>query len=92
MAKIDNLFLKIISDEQLTKAYNINPNKYRDLDAGKRAIEPSVRAIAEMVDLLNKKINDVKSDMRIRNQVGPVILDDAVFQSIYKKVVSTLSK
>lgn len=27
MAKIDNLFLKIISDEQLTKAYNINPNK-----------------------------------------------------------------
>lgn len=92
MSKIDNIFLKIISDEKLIKAYGINPKMYRDLEAGKRTGNVYVKTIAEIVDQLNKKINEVKSDMRIRNKVGPVILDDATFQSIYKKAVSSLNK
>ncbi len=92
MNKVDTMFLKIISDEQLSSAFDINPSKYRDLNEGKRALNPQVKAIAELIDQLNKKINDVKSDMRIRNKVGPVVLTDTDFNSIYKKVLSMLSK
>ena len=45
----------------------------------------------ELIDQLNKKINDVKSDMRIRNKVGPVVLTDTDFNAIYKKVLSSCS-
>ena len=92
MNKVDVIFLKIISDERLASTYDIEPSKYRSLDEGKRAINPHVRAIAEMVDQLNRKINEVKSDMRVRNKVGPVVLTDADFKPIYNKIVSSLSK
>lgn len=92
MNKVDNMFLKIISDERFASTFDVVPSKYRSLDDGKRALNPHVKAVAEMVDLLNKIINEVKSDMRIRNKVGPVMLTDSDFNSIYKKVLSTLSK
>lgn len=92
MNKVDNMFLRIISDEQFASTFDINPSKYRDLNEGKRALNPQVKAIAELIDQLNKKINDVKSDMRIRNKVGPVVLTDTDFNAIYKKVLSMLSK
>ncbi len=92
MSKVDNIFLKIISDERLISTFDIVPSKYRSLDDGKRALNPYVKAIAEIVDQLNKKISVAKSDMRIRNKVGPVVLDEVDFQPIYKKVLSILSK
>ncbi len=92
MNKVDNMFLRIISDERLASTFDIVPSKYRSLDEGKRAINPHVKAIAEMVDQLNKKINEVKSDMRVRNKVGPVVLTDSDINSIYKKVLSSLSR
>ncbi len=92
MSKVDNIFLKIISDERLISTFDIVPSKYRSLDDGKRALNPYVKAIAEIVDQLNKKISEAKSDMRIRNKVGPVVLDEVDFQPIYKKVLSILSK
>ena len=92
MEKVDNLFLKVINDERLIATYDIVPTKYACLEDGKKALHPQVRAIAEAISLLNKKINEVKSDMRIRNKVGPVDLDEADYQPIYKKIVSLLSK
>ena len=92
MSKIDNIFLKVISDEKLVNTFDIQPGKYSTLDDGKRAMNPHVRAIAEILAQLYEKINEVQSDMRIRNKVGPVVLNDADFQFIYKKVVSSLSK
>lgn len=92
MSKVDNVFLKIISDEQFANNFDITPSKYRSLDDGKRAINPHVKAVAEMVDQLNQKINNAKSEMRMRNKVGPVVLTDSDFKPIYNKVVSMLSK
>ena len=92
MNKVDNMFLKIISDERFASTFDVVPLKYRSLDEGKRALNPHVKAVAEMVDQLNKKINDVKSDMRIRNKVGPVVFTEADFKPIYNKAVSSLSK
>ena len=92
MGKADKIFLKIINDERLASYLDIVPSKYRSLDEGKKTINPHVRAIAEIIDMLNKKINDVKSDMKVRNKVGPVLLDEACFDTIYKKVLSFLLK
>lgn len=90
--KADNIFVKVISDEYLASTFNIEPHKYHSLDEGKRALNPYVKAIAEIIDQLNKRISNAKSEMRIRNQAGPVVLDESEFSSIYKKVVSSLSK
>lgn len=92
MNKVDNMFLKIISDKRLADAFDFDPSSYRSLDEGKRAVNPYVKAIAEMVDMLNKRISEIKSDMRIRNRVGPVIMNESEYQTIYKKIVSSLSK
>lgn len=92
MKKIDYLFLKIINDERLIATFDIQPSKYKCLEDGKRALNPQVQAIAETLSLMNKKISEIKSDMRIRNKVGPVVLNEADYQVIYKKVVSILSK
>ena len=92
MSKVDNMFLKIISDERLASTFDIVPSKYRSLDDGKRALNPYVKAIAEIVDLLNKNINEMKSDMRIRNKIGPVVLVDEDMAPIYKKALSLLPK
>ncbi len=92
MSKVDNMFLRIISDERFASTFDIVPSTYRSLDDGKRSLNPQIKAVAEMIHQLNMKINDVKSDMRIRNKVGPVVLTDADFKPIYNKIVSMLSK
>ena len=56
MSKVDNIFLKIISDERLISTFDIVPSKYRSLDDGKRALNPYVKAIAEIVDHLGNRI------------------------------------
>lgn len=92
MNKVDYIFLKIISDERLASTFDIIPSKYQSLNEGKKALNPYVKAIAEIVDQLNRKISEVKSDMRIRNEVGPVVLTDSDFKPIYNKVLSLFSK
>jgi hypothetical protein len=41
---------------------------------------------------MSKRVNEAKMDLRIRNKIGEVVLDEADFQPIYKKVVSLLTK
>ena len=60
MNKSDNMFLKIISDERFASTFDVIPSKYKSLDEGKRALNPHVKAVAEMVDQLNKKIYEAK--------------------------------
>lgn len=92
MSKVDNMFVKIISDKRLADTFDFEPSDYGSLNEGKRAVNPYVKAIAEMVDMLNKKVSEIKSDMGIRNRVGPVMMNESDFQTIYKKIVSSLSK
>ena len=92
MSKADNMFLRIISDERFASTFDIVPSRYESLNDGKKSLNPQVKAVAEMIHQLNMKINDVKSDMRIRNKVGPEVLTDSDFKPIYNKIVSLLSK
>lgn len=92
MAKNDLIFQKIISNERFADAYNITTTKYQNLDSGRRALQPEVRAVAEIVHDLNIQIDQKKSDMRIRKQSGPVVIDVSFFQTLYRKIVSSLGK
>lgn len=92
MAKSDLIFQKIISNERFADAYNITATKYQSLDSGRRALQPEVRAVAEIVHDLNIQIDQKKSDMRIRKQSGPVVIDASFFQTLYRKIVSSLGK
>ena len=92
MSNIDNIFRRVLADEQLVREFNINAARINSVSDGKRAVNPQVKAIAEILDQLNKKISETKSDMNIRKKSGPVVLADSDFQTIYKKVVAQLSK
>lgn len=92
MAKSDLIFQKIISNKKFADAYNVDPSKYPNLDAGKRALQPEVRAVSEIVHDINFQIEQKKADMRIRKQSGPVALDSSSLQTLYRKIVASLSK
>lgn len=92
MAKNDLIFQKIISNKRFADAYNVVPSKFLNLDAGKRALQPEVRAVTEIVHDINFQIEQKKADMRIRKQSGPVTLDSSFLQTLYRKIVASLSK
>lgn len=92
MGKLDIIFQRIISDENFASVFDVTPSKYPTIEIGKKAIHPQVRATAEILDELNKKINEQQSNMRVRNISGPVVIDDVEYQAIYRKIVSSLSK
>lgn len=91
MAKSDLIFQKIISNKKFADAYNITPSRFPNLDAGRRALQPEVRAVSDIVHDINIQIEQKKSDMRIRKQSGPVTLDTSFFQTLYRKIVASLS-
>lgn len=88
----DIIFRKIINNERLDNAFDITPSKYPSIDMGRRALQPEVKAIAEIIHDLSNQIEQIKADMRVRNQSGTVVIDQSTLQSLYRKVVSTLSK
>jgi ribonuclease D len=92
MSKSNNLFLRIIGNENLIAAFDIDPTKYQSIEDGRNSSNLHVRAIAETLIQMEKVINDAQADMRIRNKVGPVVLTDEDYQPVYKKIVSLLSK
>ena len=92
MGKLDTLFLKVINDDELVKAFDINPDTYKDLASGKRSINPYVKAIAEILEQINLKVESEKSMMRIKRKVDSVVLDDAYLQTVYRKIVTPFLK
>lgn len=92
MSKVDNIFVRIVRDEKLQRQFEYDASRYRDLAEGKRSANKYVRAIAEIIELLNLKIVEIKSDMKLKHLSGPVIMNDNDFQAIYKMVVTSLNK
>lgn len=93
MDRKDILFLKLLKDEQFASAFNIDASKYRSIEDGKRDLQnASVRALAEIVEQMSKKIGVARSDMNSARKTGSVKLPDSDFTPIYKTVISLLSK
>lgn len=92
MKKLDLIFCKVINDSAFARNFDIEASKYTTIEEGKRSLNPYVKAVAELVEMLSKRIGEVESDMRIYNKVGPVVLSDSDLQVIYRKITSSLSK
>ena len=92
MSKVDNIFVRIVRDEKLQRQFEYDASRYRDLAEGKRSANKYVRAIAEIIELLNLKIVEIKSDIKLKHLSGPVIMNDNDFQAIYKIVVTSINK
>ena len=93
MSKIDNVFVKIISDEAICKEYGINaPQKYQNIAQGLKSSNGYVVAIATVLQQIDKLVEEQKMDMRIRGIQGAVVLKEAELKSVYKKIVTLLEK
>lgn len=93
MSKIDNIFVKVITDEEIVREYNISrPEQYTNIAQGLRSINAYVVAIATALKNLDTIIEQEKSDMRLRHKSGSVIIKDADMKSVYKKIVTLLEK
>lgn len=93
MSKIDNIFNKVITDEDIVKEYNIsNPEQYTNIAQGLRSVNAYVVTIATALKSLNTIIEQEKSDMRIRHKTGSVVVKDADMKKVYKNIVTLLEK
>lgn len=93
MSKIDNIFARVITDEEIVREYNISrPEQYTNIAQGLRSVNTYVAAITSALKHLDRIIEQEKSDMRIRHQTGSVNLKDADMKSVYKKIITLLEK
>lgn len=93
MSKIDNIFVKVITDDEIVREYNITrPEQYTNIAQGLRSVNAYVVAISTALKNLDTIIEQEKSDMRLRHKSGSVIIKDADMKSVYKKIVTLLEK
>ena len=91
MGKYDILFEKIISDEKLSELLGADAKRYKTISDAKKAImNKKMKAVAEIIDEVGALYEKKKTDARVNTE--EVSLNDADFQSIYRKVVSHLTK
>ena len=90
MGKIDVLFHEIISDKDMVNAFDYEPDDYTKIDKGIQSRNKYVKAIANMLLQYDKKVEEVRMDMRLQNQTGKVVIKDNVFESIYRKLVKDM--
>lgn len=94
MSKTDNLFRKILEDENLQREYDIaDAGRYQNIATGMKSSNGYVVAIATALDQINKTVEEYRMDMKIRNQSGPINeLKDGDAKSIYRKIITLLEK
>lgn len=91
MSKIDNIFVKVISNPQICKEYGItNPERYDNIAAGIKSPNGYVSAIATILKEVNFAYETQRQDPRKKD--AAVMLQDNDMKSIYRKVVTILEK
>ena len=91
MGKYDNLFEKIVTNDELASELGMDARRYKTVaDAKKAVTNKKVRAIAEIISEVGSKLDLKKSNARVLSEVAT--LDESEYQSIYRKIVSLLTK
>jgi len=91
MGKYDILFEKIVTSNELVDELGPDSKRYKTVTDGKKAImNKKIRAIAEIISEVGSKYELKKSNARIHSEEAT--LDESEFQSIYRKIVSLLTK
>jgi hypothetical protein len=93
MSKIDNIFVKVISDEAICKEYDIkDAYKYQNIAQGLKSPNGHIVAIATALQQIDKIVEEQKMDMRLRGTQGAVVVKDTDLRAVYKKIVTMLEK
>lgn len=91
MGKYDKLFEKIVTNDELASELGMDARRYKTVaDAKKAVTNKKVRAIAEIISEVGSKLDLKKSNARVLSEVAT--LDESEYQSIYRKIVSLLTK
>ena len=91
MSKYDILFEKIITSEEFTNELGPDASRYKTIaDAKKAVMNKEIRAIAEIISEVGYKFDLKKANAKPLTEEA--ILDESEFQSIYRKIVSLLTK
>lgn len=91
MGKYDTLFEKIVTNDELASELGMDARRYKTVaDAKKAVTNKKVRAIAEIISEVCSKLDLKKSNARVLSEVAT--LDESEYQSIYRKIVSLLTK
>lgn len=93
MSKLDNIFIKVVSNPQICNEYSItNPERYTSIAAGLKSSNGYVVAIATLLKEVGGAYEKQKSDMAIRRKDGAVIIQENDLRSIYRKIIGILEK
>lgn len=91
MGKYDILFEKIITSEKIANELGPDARRYKTIADAKKALSnKKIRAIAEIISEVGALFELKKSNARIHSEEAT--LDDSEFQSIYRKIVTLLTK
>ena len=91
MGKYDKLFEKIVTNDELASELGMDARRYKTVaDAKKAVTNKKVRAIAEIISEVGSKLDLKKSNARVISEVAT--LDESEYQTIYRKIVSLLTK
>lgn len=91
MGKYDTLFEKIVTNDELASELGMDARRYKTVaDAKKAVTNKKVRAIAEIISEVGSKLDLKKSNARVLSEVAT--LDESEYQTIYRKIVSLLTK
>ena len=91
MGKYDKLFEKIVTNDELASELGMDARRYKTVaDAKKAVTNKKGRAIAEIISEVGSKLDLKKSNARVLSEVAT--LDESEYQTIYRKIVSLLTK
>lgn len=91
MGKYDTLFEKIVTNDELASELGMDARRYKTVaDAKKAVTNKKVRAIAEIISEVGSKLDLKKSNARVLSEEAT--LDESEYLTIYRKIVSLLTK
>lgn len=90
MGKIDIIFHEIISDEDMINTFGYLPSEYQTIEKGVKSDNKYIKAIANMLLQYDKKVEEIKMDMRIKNQTGKVLVSENILEAVYRKLVKDM--
>ncbi len=90
MGKIDVIFHEIISDENMATSFGYQPADYTSIEKGMKSRNKYVKSIANMLLQFDKKVEEVKMDMRLKNETGKIVIKENVLEAIYRRLVKDM--
>lgn len=90
MTKLDNIFLRVISNPKLCEEFQVDPAEFSNINEGLLSNDPHVHTIAQMLVDIDAKVSEMKSSDLFGPKETPLELSDTQKSTIYKRVLQSL--